>query len=94
MNYIFSTVFGSKDRATSSTSSGDSREEDPLRLDDLKYVDYYPKTVKKWIEDAKTPPGYYDWLGIWRTVSPLSEISEYDTDPPTVIRFFHSLPLY
>jgi small subunit ribosomal protein S15 len=36
-----------------------------LQLSDLKYTKLYPKTVRKWVEDVKTPPGVYDVNGFW-----------------------------
>jgi len=34
-------------------------------LESLKFYKIYPKRVRKWIEDAKTPIGFYDAQGIW-----------------------------
>mmetsp|Transcript_4202 Transcript_4202/g.5880 ORF Transcript_4202/g.5880 Transcript_4202/m.5880 type:complete len:298 (-) Transcript_4202:130-1023(-) len=38
------------------------------KLSELKYFSIYPKEVRKWILDAKTPKGYYDINGSWKTV--------------------------
>lgn len=32
-------------------------------LDDLEYWDFYPRTVKQWVNDAKVPPIWYDEEG-------------------------------
>lgn len=41
-------------------------EKSRVKLDSLKYFDYYPKKVQNWIVDAKHPKGYYDIAGDWK----------------------------
>ena len=41
-----------------------------MRLEDLRYLKIYPKQVRKWVEDAKTPVGIYDESGMWVPIKP------------------------
>eukprot|EP01118_Nematostelium_gracile_P013295 TRINITY_DN499_c0_g1_i2.p1 TRINITY_DN499_c0_g1~~TRINITY_DN499_c0_g1_i2.p1 ORF type:complete len:311 (-),score=72.38 TRINITY_DN499_c0_g1_i2:869-1801(-) len=37
-----------------------------IYLEELKYVHLYPRLVRQWVLDAKTPKGYYDIEGFWK----------------------------
>lgn len=51
VNSLFASIFGTRQNKTA--------------LRDLKYLQFYPATVRKWVVDAKTPLGYYDETGYW-----------------------------
>jgi small subunit ribosomal protein S15 len=41
---------------------------DPFALENLKYLKFYPKVVRQWVLDAKTPKGRFNRDGEWETV--------------------------
>eukprot|EP01117_Protostelium_nocturnum_P005958 TRINITY_DN2143_c0_g1_i2.p1 TRINITY_DN2143_c0_g1~~TRINITY_DN2143_c0_g1_i2.p1 ORF type:complete len:330 (+),score=115.04 TRINITY_DN2143_c0_g1_i2:57-1046(+) len=57
-------------------------------LKELRFFDMYPHTVKNWIEDVKTPFGFYDDFGYWNALEETHQITtsedfpwEKDEDP-------------
>jgi len=47
-----------------------------LGVSDLKYVHLYPRLVRRWILDAKTPKGFYDQDGTWKEASFFNSLLE------------------
>jgi hypothetical protein len=47
-----------------------------LKLSDLRYFKLYPKIIAKWIVDAKTPLGKYNFAGIWENVEITPKVYE------------------
>jgi len=45
------------------------KSDDPNSLMNLKYLHIYPKKIRQWILDAKTPKGRFDSKGEWITVA-------------------------
>lgn len=50
------------------------------KLSEIKYLSIYPKEVRKWVLDAKTPKGYYDMDGDWKAV-PVNQFEESQRKP-------------
>ena len=52
-------------------------EQDKTKLDDLKHRALYPKPVRRWIEDLKTPPGSFsEESGHWQPIE-MGDDAEY-----------------
>lgn len=60
---------------------GKSRKKTDLQH--LKYFKLYPKMVKRWVEDAKTAPGYFDKDGNWQSVR---VSNDYRKEQPSITR--------
>jgi len=62
----------------------ETEEPQKIKLEQLKYIHIYPRTVRRWILDTKTPKGLYDRDGIWREADYYFDIDEEEGDLPFI----------